>query len=230
MDRSGSRNELRSFLIGTLLGDCHVSPTHQWQWRNTTKDWVEWKAAYIRANLGFSCNVHESKDLSCKSGFIYGFDACSSKGRLKVYSDWFYDKNRIKRITKKIKHFNHPIGLMVLLIDQGSCRGGLTKDHKTGNTYYRKPTARIHLNKHSLEELTLFQKALISNFGLETTLQQKNSKYLDVYFNTRSSQLLWKLIGPYVPNIQTAKRKFDPFIFQTTNANYVQHKSNVDLV
>jgi hypothetical protein len=230
MDRSDSRDEIRSFLIGTLLGDCHVSSTGQWQWSNTTRDWVEWKAAFIRKNLGFSCTVHKSVDLSCKNGSMFRFAACSQTGRLKIYSNWFYDKNHVKRITKKIRHLNHPLGLLALILDQGSCKGGLTRDSRTGNMYYRKPTIRIHLNKHTKDELQLFQEAVKANFSLNSSLHQKNSKYLDVYFNTKDSQVLWSLISDLVPTIPTALKKFDPFICQTTNAKLIKRNRGVKIV
>lgn len=229
MDRSDSRNEVRSFLIGTLFGDCHVTSTFQWQWSNTTRDWVEWKAAYVRANLGFPCNVSENVDLSCRNERMYKFTAAQSRGRLKIYRNWFYDKFGTKRITNKIRFLDHPIGLMALIIDQGSCRGGITRDSKTGNLYYRKPTTRIHLNKHSKQELELFQESLKVNFNLESSLQKKPGGYLDVYFGTSASQKLWALIKDLIPNIPTAKKKFHPFISQTTNSYLVQRKRGVDL-
>ena len=230
MDRSDSRREVRSFLLGTLFGDCHVSSVCQWQWSNTTRDWVEWKAAYVRANLKFPCEVSEYVDTTCRNGYMYRFTAAQSSGRLKIYRDWFYDKNGVKRITNKIRFLDHPIGLLALILDQGSCRGGLTKDNKTGNNYYRKPTIRIHLNKHSKQELELFQEALKVNFNLKSSLQKKPGGYLDVYFSTSASQQLWSLIKDLVPNIPTARKKFLPFIFQTTNSKLVQRKRGVEFI
>ncbi len=232
MDHQRSRDALRSFLIGTLLGDCHASSVYQWQWSNTSLDWVEWKAAYIRKRMGFSCNVHRTEDNSCKSGYMYGFTAASNKGRLRVYRNWFYDKTNVKRITKKIQHLDHPLGLTALILDQGSCRGGLDKNHKTGNFYYRKPTVRIHLNKHSLDELVLFQDALKQNFDLRTSIQIKNkvTGYPDLYFGTKATQDLWVLIKPTVPDIPFANKKFHPLISQTTNAKFVKRSRGVNIV
>jgi len=230
MDRSSSRNEVRSFLIGTLLGDCHVSRVAQWQWSNTTRDWVDWKAAFVRANLGYPCVVSEYVDHTCRNGFMYKFTAAQTSGRLRIYRDWFYDKTGVKRITSKIRFLDHPLGLVALILDQGSCRGGLTKDSKTGNQYYRKPTIRISLNNHSRQELELFQEALKVNFNLESSLQKKGKGYLDVYFSTSASQQLWALIKDLVPNIPTARKKFHPFILQTTNSKLVKRSRGVDLV
>jgi hypothetical protein len=223
-----TRDEVRSFLIGTLLGDCYASPTYQWQWSNTEQNYVEWKASFIRRYLGASCSVLESKDSTCANGFMYRFALCSNKGRLRIYRNWFYAKDGKKHITKRIRHFDHPLGLAVLILDQGSCRGGLTKDYKTGNTYYRKPTVRIHLNAYPEEELVLFQQALKTNFDLTTTLQKKRSGksdgLIDVYFGTTETQKLWTLIKPWVPDLVFARKKFHPLIIQTTNAKYVQRQ------
>jgi len=161
---------------------------------------------------------------------MYKFTAAQTSGRLRIYRDWFYDKTGVKRITSKIRFLDHPLGLVALILDQGSCRGGLTKDSKTGNQYYRKPTIRISLNNHSRQELELFQEALKVNFNLESSLQKKGKGYLDVYFSTSASQQLWALIKDLVPNIPTARKKFHPFILQTTNSKLVKRSRGVDLV
>lgn len=225
-----TRDEIRSFLIGSLLGDSSANIGNcQWHWGNIDRQYVEWKAGYVRKNLGFRSRVREQLDPSCKDGKMYCFTAAGVKGRLRIYREWFHDKYNQKRITGKIRHLDHPIGLVVLILDQGSCRGGLTKDHKTGSDYYRKPTIRLHLNAHGESELILFQAAMLENFDLETSLQRKSNGYLDVYFGTKSTQALWRLISPYVPDLNIAKRKFDPLISQTTNAHLVRRSRGVNI-
>lgn len=225
-----SRDQLRSFLIGSLLGDCYASPEAcQWTWGNVDRSYIEWKAAFARRHLGLPCNVCAVADSSCKDGVMYCFRAAGRKGRLRVYRKWFYPPSGRKTITRHVRHLDHPIGLVVLILDQGSCRGGLTRNHINGNTYYRKPTVRIHLNAHDAEELALFQEALRANFGLETSLQKKSKGYLDVYFNTRQTQDLWALIRPWLPDLPIVSRKFHPLIRQTTNAHLVQRPRGVEL-
>jgi hypothetical protein len=231
MDLSTCCDQVRSFLIGTLLGDCYVSKAYQWQWSNTDYDWVAWKADYVKNLLGYSCKISTVKDSTCKNGFMHGFTASSQKGRLKVYADWFYSKDRVKHISDKIRYLDHPIGILALILDQGTCRGGLTLDYTTGNTYYRKPTFRICLNNYPENELEKFQNAILSNFGLNSSLHSKgkDGRMKDVYLDTRSSQKAWSLIKDLVPDIPFAHKKFDPFISQTTNAKYIQRFRGVEI-
>jgi len=225
-----SRDTVRSFLIGSLLGDSSASAiAYQWHWGNIDRGYVEWKAGFVRKHLGLPARVHAVNDPSCRDGVMYCFSAASRKGRLRIYRNWFHDSNNRKCITSKIRHLDHPLGLVVLILDQGSCRGGLTVDHKTGNQYYRKPTIRIHLNAYSEPELILFQAAMLENFSLDTSLQRKSKGYHDVYFNTRHTQELWSMLQPWIPEIGIASRKFHPLISQTTNAHLVQRPRGVDI-
>lgn len=223
-----TRDQVRSFLIGCLLGDSHANAvTCQWHWGNVDRQYVEWKAAFVRRHLGLRCNVWIQKDPSCKDGFMYCFTAASKKGRLRIYREWFHNKHGRKCITGRIRHLDHPLGLVTLILDQGSCRGGVTTDSNTGNPYYRKPTVRIHLNAHSEGELMLFQASLLENFELETTLQRKAGGHLDVYFSTKQTQRLWKILQPHLPELAIVKRKFHPLISQTTNAHLIQRDRGV---
>lgn len=225
-----ARDQLRSFLLGSLLGDAYAAPEScQWTWGNVDRAYVEWKAAFARRHLGLPCRVRELDDASCRDGKMYCFTAAGRHGRLRVYRQWFYPGSGKKRITKHVRHLDHPIGLVILILDQGSCRGGMTTNSRNGNPYYRKPTVRIHLNAHSRAELELFQKALNENFGLETSLQRKSTGYLDVYFNTRQTQLLWSIIKDYVPDLHIARKKFHPIISQTTNAHLIQRPRGVEI-
>lgn len=225
-----TRDEARSFLIGSLLGDCYANgDSYQWHWGNVDRGYVEWKAALARRYLKMRCQVWEQKDDSCKDGAMWCFTAASRKGRLKVYRNWFYDRHDVKRITGRVRHLDHPLGLVILILDQGSCRGGVTQDSRMQRPYYRKPTVRLHLNAHSESELILFQASLLENFDLETTLQRKAKGHLDVYFSTRETQRLWTLIQPWVPDIGFARKKFHPLISQTTNAHLIQRNRGVKI-
>lgn len=224
------RNQVRSFLIGSILGDCYASPVAcQWVWSNTDLDWIEWKAAFVRQALGHPCSISSTDDPSCRSGKMHRFSAAQRNGRLRVYREWFYDVHGIKRITKQVQHLNHPLGLAVLLLDQGSCRGGVAFDYKTQNEYIRKPSIRFHLNAHPERELMLFQSALKTNFGLRSSLQRKARGHIDVYLGTQATQDFWAQVRPWVPNIPIARRKLAPLFFQGANADRVRRKRGVDL-
>lgn len=224
------RDEVRSFLIGSLLGDSSANgDSYQWHWGNIDRNYVEWKAGYVRTHLNMRCAVWVQNDASCRGGKMYCFTAANRKGRLKVYRNWFHDSSGKKRITKKIRFLDHPIGLAVLILDQGSCRGGLCVNSKTGDNYYRKPSVRIHLNAHGEDELELFQEAIRGNFGLTTSLQSKSNGYWDVYFSTKETQVLWEIVSPWVPRIAFATKKFHPLISQTTNAHLVRRERGVTI-
>lgn len=230
-DATHDREAVRSFLIGTLLGDCSVSKhhTYQWRWGNVDRQYVEWKSSFVRKALRMPCRVTREEDLSCTDGAMHLFSAASRKGRLRVYAEWFHDSSWTKRITRKIQHLTHPIGLVALLLDQGSCRGGLTRNHHNGNAYYRKPSVRFHLNAHSEPELMLFQGALWKNFGLESTLQRKAKGHLDVYLGTKATQEFWTQVRPYCPDLTIVQRKLHPLISQTTNAHLVQRSRGIEI-
>lgn len=219
-DAIHDREAVRSFLIGTLLGDCTVKRFHtnQWCWGNTDRQYVEWKASFVRKSLEHPCRVATYADPSCKGGEMHYFTAASVKGRLKVYASWFHDSDGVKRITRKIQHLTHPMGLVALLLDQGSCRGGKTQDSRTGRIYLRSPQVRFHLNAHSEEELMLFQGMLWKNFGVDSRLHREPKGYLDVSLNRDDTQKLWTQIRPYVPHLHIVERKLHPLISQTTNA------------
>jgi len=56
----------------------------------------------------------------------------------------------------------------------------------------------IHLNSFSLEGLQVFQAALLSNFGLNSTLHQKSSKSWVIYIGAAEMPKVRELTMPHL--------------------------------
>ena len=164
----------RSFLIGMILGDAHTRRrtkrklTVEWTISHSEKyaDLVKWKRDKL-VKL-FDINkplIHISQN--GKKGerfkkFLFSFTG----GRmLRIVSQWF-NKNRKKYITHKIRFMDHPIGLAILLCDDGSVRKR-KKFHKDGTIYYLKPSFTIATHSFSLEEIQRLLGHISSTFGVD---------------------------------------------------------------
>jgi hypothetical protein len=183
------RVEIRSFLIGSLLGNCSVNIKNQWQWSEEDQNWAEWKAAFVRRTLKRACIIEEIKDPSSKTGYRYVFTACAKKGRLRVYRQWFCNHVRGKHISKKIQHFNHPTGLVILLMDLGCVHNN---------------QVQIDLSAYSVEEAVLFQETIKENFNLDCSV-----KNLQLCFEGQQSVDLFTAIQNSIPKVEYVKKKLD---------------------
>lgn len=112
----------RSLVIGTLLGDAYsrqqskgVCAKAEFTIAHSLKqaDLVEWKAAEIGRLYGKSVKVHYSTIFNRASFHI------TQSGRLRIIHQWFH-RDRKKVVSKKIRFMDHPIGLSMLLCDDGS--------------------------------------------------------------------------------------------------------------
>lgn len=212
----------RSFLIGMILGDAHTRRrtkrklTVEWTISHSEKyaDLVKWKRDKL-VKL-FDINkplIHISQN--GKKGerfkkFLFSFTG----GRmLRIVSQWF-NKNRKKYITHKIRFMDHPIGLAILLCDDGSVRKR-KKFHKDGTIYYLKPSFTIATHSFSLEEIQRLLGHILSTFGLDGIVnperrlrQGEIREYYRINFNVENSIKLWKLVLPYIPQISSMNVKF----------------------
>ena len=102
---------------------------------------------------------------------------------------------------------DHPVGLAMLLCDDGSVRKR-KKFHKDGSIYYLKPSFTIATHSFSLEEVERFLRHISSTFGIDGIINTERREYYRTNFNVENSMKMWKLVLPYIPQIPSIAAKF----------------------
>lgn len=216
----------RSFLIGCLLGDAHSRPRN----RKTGKlqvefcithslaqqDLVEWKAAIFRSLWNPNLKVCLYPQWN-KASF-----SVTSGGRLRVIHDWFF-KERKKTITDKIRFMDHPIGLAILLCDDGSVLKR-KKTHADGSIYYLKPALTIATHcfaRQDVERLLLHIDKLCGARGY-INIERKWRKgiqveYQRVRFNSTETEKLWNYVRDFIPSVPSMQQKFK-YMYESFNS------------
>jgi hypothetical protein len=190
MKRANCRVEVRSFFFGIYLGSCNADSPEKLEWTSTQRDWIEWKAAYLRTNLKYACVLTETKN---EYGTVLGFKINRRKGRGRIYSKWLRTQKKSKAITPKIRFFSHPMGMTALILDLGHC----TED-----------CISIDMSQYSTHELTLLQDALKENMQLSCEI----TKDLHLVFTEENLDKLWDMIKNTIPRIEYAQKKFAPLL------------------
>lgn len=210
----------RSLLIGMLLGDASSR-------RRTRKDGklraqfavyhshkqldlVQWKAAEIERLLGVHVRISQTEHGGYQK---VGFSFTLGK-RVRVIHDWFHRGGR-KVITPKIRFMDHPIGLAILLCDDGSVRKR-KKRHRDGSVYYLKPSITIATHCFSRAEVELLLAHIQSLCGAEGYVnverrvrQGQLCDYSRINFNVANSKLLWDYVKPWIPKVGSMLAKFE---------------------
>lgn len=209
----------RSFIIGMLLGDASsrkrnkqggvLSVEFSVAHSQNQADLVEWKAREFEAIYGTKINVRHC---------VYGDKRLTTfsltrKKRLRVIHDWFHCGKR-KLISDKIRFMNHPIGLTMLLCDDGSVRRR-KKYHRSGDIYYLAPLITIATHCYSEEEVTLLLGHIKDLCGAKGYINYerrwRNGKkiiYNRVNFNSENSKILWDFVSAWLPRIPSMMKKF----------------------
>jgi hypothetical protein len=209
----------RSLLIGMLLGDAssrkpnkiggvlsaEFCVTHS----SKQKDLVEWKAKTIEENFNLKIKIfHRNYKYSQISGFTF-----TQRKRVRVIHDWFHRGKR-KYISDKIRFMSHPIGLAMLLCDDGSIRKR-KKRHKNGDIYFLAPSITIDTHCFSEEEvmrLLLHIENICGAKGYinpERRIRNGEKKiYQRVNFNAENSKILWDYVSFWIPKIPSMMDKF----------------------
>jgi hypothetical protein len=188
MQRANCRIEVRSFFFGIYLGSCNSIAIDRLEWSGTQRDWIEWKAAYLRTNLKYACVLSETQT---SDGSILSFKINGKKGRGRIYSKWLRNQKGCKAITPRIRHFNHPMGLTALILDVGT----VTADRVT-----------LDLKQYTVAELELLQAAWRDNLDLNCVATQDSQ----IEFAGEDLVNLWSLVEPTVPRIPYAQETFKP--------------------
>ena len=212
----------RSFLIGMILGDAYTRKqakyklTIEWTISHCEKcaDLVKWKRDELVRLFGISkpairISQNGKKGESFKK-FLFSFTAGR---RLRIVSQWFRKDSR-KYITPKIRFMDHPVGLAMLLCDDGSVRKR-KKIHKDGSIYFLRPSFTIATHSFSQEEVKRLLDHISSTFGINGIINPerrwrsgKRKEYYRIHFNIENSMKLWHLVLPYIPQIPSMDTKF----------------------
>jgi len=206
----------RSLIIGTLLGDAYsrkrilknggLRVEYTISHSLKQKDLVYWKASEISRVFNVKINV---KDEKYNRAVFY---LIGSK-RLRVIHEWFHNKRR-KIISPKIRFMNHPIGLSMLLCDDG-CINKRKKKHKDGSIYYLKPTITIATHCFLKKEVDILLNHLERTWGIcgyiNPERRNRNGsikEYQRIWFNSQNSEILWNIVSDWIPNVNSMFNKF----------------------
>lgn len=199
--------EKRSFLIGCIIGDCGIyyrSAKDLWEWDfcHADTELIAFKSKLVETITGKPLNVGDK--ISSTTGSIQKRFTCSSKnGPLHVIANWFPNK----RITKKIRFMDHPIGLAMLVVDDGSINCA-KKKHKDGSIYFLPPKIWIHTSMYSDEECNLLINHIEDLCRARGNLRKEKGKYNLIKFSFNDSRLIWAYIKDYIPATKKLRYKF----------------------
>jgi hypothetical protein len=219
----------RSLVIGMLLGDANsrkrnrpdgvhsvcFTVTHS----QSQADLVEWKAAQMAKCYGVNVHVHHRVyEYSRLSTFSF-----TQRKRLRVIHDWFHRAER-KIISDKVRFMDHPVGLAMLLCDDGSIRRR-KKQHRDGTLYFMSPSITIATHCFSREEVLLLLDHIKRTCGAEGYINPerrvrrgKEVAYNRITFNAENSKILWCYVSAWIPRIPSMMKKFE-FIIERYGLN-----------
>jgi hypothetical protein len=219
----------RSLLIGMLLGDAHSRKRNRRNGINSVcftvthsqsqTDLVEWKAAKIARYYDVNINVyHHVYSYSRFSTFSF-----TQRKRLRVIHDWFHQDER-KFISEKVRFMDHPIGLAMLLCDDGSIRRR-KKQHRDGTTYCLAPSITIATHCFNQEGVLLLLAQIKAMCGAEGYINPERRVrrgckvvYNRINFNSANSKILWDYVSAWIPRVPSMMRKFE-FIIERYGLN-----------
>jgi hypothetical protein len=206
----------RSLIIGMLLGNSfsHNKKAKNGKLKKTFVvahplkeiDLIKWKAEKIKR-----CFKEDGKIRKYRN---QAFFSIIQKKRIRVIVKWFYrDKDKI--ITDKIRFMDHPIGVAMLLSDNGSVKKR-KKKHKDGTVYYSAPSITIATEYFSDDDIFSLIAHIRKLCGAEGYIGSGNVK--QVRFNAENSKLLWYYVRQWIPVVPSMANKF-AFIIERYGIN-----------
>ncbi|MBI2877913.1 MAG: hypothetical protein HYY20_13640 [Candidatus Tectomicrobia bacterium] len=206
----------RSLVIGTLLGDAssrrrdsggRMKAQYAIVHGLAQADLVEWKARELGRLYGTEIKVHRDQERSRACFYL------TQRQRLRVIHDWFH-RNSKKVITDKVRFMDHPIGLSMLLCDDGSIRKR-KKAHRDGTVYYLKASITIATHgfeRDSAEKLLRHIECLCGAHGYVNPERRwrggKLSEYNRINFDIENSRKLWEYVKQWIPRVPSMMSKF----------------------
>ena len=215
-DNLDSVSYKRSLVIGTLLGDtysrgrrAHGKQKAEYRVCHglSQADYVEWKAQEFNRLFKVDVKVHHQPQHSRVCFYL------SQRRRLRVIHDWFHRNNQ-KVITDKIRFMDHPIGLSMLLCDDGSVRKR-KKKHRDGTVYYLNPSITIATHNFDLCSVENLLHHIENLCGAKGCLNPEKRwragqlrEYNRINFNIENSRKMWEYVSPFIPQIPSMLAKF----------------------
>jgi hypothetical protein len=178
----------QQILIGLLLGDgCleRKSKNSRLQVKQSVnkKEYVFW--LYDQFSELVKTPPQQRKDTD------QWYFATRSLPQLEVWKEVFY-KNRTKIVPKNIiQLLTSPLTLAVWFMDDG------TLDYREKSHY----SFTYSTDSFSVQEVSLLQRALLENFGIESTIQTPKSrgkKYTKLYIGKNGRDRFIKIISPHL--------------------------------
>ncbi len=156
----------RSILVGTLLGDGHMETQNNGQTYRLKIEHSIKQAAYVDwlyeqfKNWVRTLPQSKFKSINNTRYENYGFQTLSF-GQFRFYAKQFYDENGRKRVPLQIRRWLSPLALAVWFMDDGSSK----------SKWHRAVILNTQCFNH--REITSLQKALLNNFGIETSIRKQ---------------------------------------------------------
>ncbi len=206
----------RSLVIGTLLGDAY---SRQQGGKTLSKaeftiahclqqaDLVEWKAAEIGRLYGKAVKVNYNLNANRASFHI------TQSGRLRIIHRWFH-RNHTKVVSEKIRFMDHPIGLSMLLCDDGSILKR-KKSRSDGSLHYLSPCITIATHGFDEGSVRLLLEWIEIVCGAKGYINPERRlragqimSYPRIRFNVENSRRLWKYVEAWIPQVPSMSAKF----------------------
>ena len=190
--------EAKDVVIGSLLGDGHITPTGYFSEKHSEKqvEYLEWKASFFKSLFGtnsMSCGKVKDKR---SNAVIYSFcvRTCTHDFLIDMREKFYNDKEKIIPIDL-IDMMNEKI-LAIWFLDDGHTDWF----HRTRIKYpHRKPCIQCKISTESFgyNGNVILKDILMKKWGLKAKIFPKGSNFF-LRFNVESSRQLVKIITPYV--------------------------------
>lgn len=170
-------------------------------------DLIKWKAEEIN-------RLFKKEDGKVRKYRNQAFFSIIQKRRIRVIVKWFYRDND-KAITDKIRFMDHPIGIAMLLSDNGSAKKR-KKKHKDGTVYYSAPSITITTEHFSDDDIFSLLFHIRKLCGAEGYIGSGNVR--QIKFDAKNSKLLWYYVRQWIPDVPSMANKF-AFIIERYGIN-----------
>lgn len=209
-----NRNEIKSALIGMIIGDGCLSKftgrtgnkvgNAYFQMTHCKKqyDYMLWKKD-ILDNIS-KCKIWEN-DKKIPNGKIYESYHLRSQSN-PVYTglyNRFYQYSK-KSVDEYIVKMLTPLALAIIYMDDG-CLG------KAAPKYYIKETFYLCLDNFDYANLFLIKKSLKLKFDLDWNINKTSKKYYQLRLLNRDNQKFVDIIYPYIEQVNCMKYKLGSY-------------------
>ena len=188
--------DARSVVVGSLLGDAHLTPNGSLQIEHgiAQAGYVSWKYEMLSAVAGRPPRSVERYDK--RTAKTYRSVRFYSKSVLRSYRDDFY-RGRKKVVPGGIGALVDPLAVAVWFMDDGG-RGGNTLRGVVFNT-----------SGFAADEQILLRSALKERFGIEANIHLVGAGF-QLYITARSYSMFYELVSPHLVAQMRYKLPVDP--------------------